>query len=48
MNKFWFGGGLVFHNLTVVERQINSKKVCKDQELKQSEPKSSPQDQNGK
>ena len=24
------------------------KKVCKDQELKQSEPKSSPQNQNGK
>ena len=27
--------------------QINSK-VCKDQELKHSEPKSSPQNQNGK
>ena len=26
----------------------NSKNVCKDQELKQSEPKSSPKNQNGK
>ena len=31
-----------------IRKQTKVKKICKDQELNQSEPKSSPQNQNGK
>ena len=43
-----FGRTLIQYSRSDTFHMKNKKKVCKDQALKQSEPKSSPQNQNGK